>query len=431
MPLANGDADRIGNEPEPISQRGPQAADQTRHGAALASLGRHSGMKIRSIQAFAIRSDLRGGPPDGTPRRAAWTEHAEVANPMSHYPRFKRLRASWRPRWPSVACLVTAEDGSWGLGMTRYGSPVIAIINEHLAPLLVGENCLATDVLWDMMQRMTSPYAGGLSCYATSALDLALWDLKGKILSQPVYALLGGPVRRSIPCYATGNDTDWYLELGFGATKVACPYGPADGARGLDANEAFVAGARALVGPDRDLMVDCWMAFDVDYAVRFAGRMRAQRLRWIEDCLMPDDLAGLAELKKQLPLDCLAGGEHWYTPAPFASALASASLDLFQPDVAWASGLTGCLHIAQLAQARNVPVILHAGMNTAYGQHFSLALPNAPMGEYFVGSAPGIALDEVRLTPGTATPRDGQVTPSDEPGFGLGLSLEAVHALAV
>jgi L-rhamnonate dehydratase len=388
-------------------------------------------MKIRTVKAFLIRSDLMGGPATTTARRAPWTEHAEVANPMSYYPRFKRLRSSWRPTWASVACLVTTEDGSWGLGMTRYGTPVAAIINEHLAPLLVGENCLQVERLWDMMQRMTSPYAGGLSCYAISAIDLALWDLKGKLMQQPVYQLLGGARRDDIACYATGNDTDWHLELGFAATKLACPYGPADGEAGLDANDAFIAKARHLCGATTDLMVDCWMAFDIDYAVRFADRMRVHQLRWIEDCLMPEDLDGQATLKQQLPTDCLAGGEHWYSPAPFAMAAARGSLDLFQPDIGWASGMTGCIKIAQIAQSANIPVVLHAGMNTAYGQHFSLAIPNVPMGEYFIGSAPGIPLREVRLTPGTATPHNGRLRPSREPGFGLGLSLEAVHALAV
>ena len=388
-------------------------------------------MKIRSIHAFAIASDLTGGPPTTPARRPAWTSHAEVASPMSHFPRFKRLRSSWRPRWPSVACLVTAEDGSWGLGMTRYGSPVIDIINEHLAPLLVSENCTDTEHLWNLMQAMTSPYAGGLASYAISAIDLGLWDLKGKLLGQPVYNLLGGPARSHIDCYATGNDTDWILELGFQATKIACPFGPADGAQGLDDNQAFVAATRALIGEGRDLMVDCWMAFDVDYAVAYAERMRPYRLRWIEDCLMPDDLDGVRSLRERLPTHGLAGGEHWYTPAPFASAANTRSLDVFQPDIGWACGLTGCMRIAQIAQSANIPVMLHAGMNTAYGQHFSLAVPNATMGEYFLGSAPGVPLEELRLTPGTPVPLSGRLRPSDAPGFGLGLTLEQVHTLAV
>lgn len=388
-------------------------------------------MKIRSVHAFAIRSDLTGGPPTSPARRPPWTEDAEVANPMSHHPRFRRHRASWRPRWPSVACVVTAEDGRFGVGMTRYGAPVIAIVNEHLGPLLAGEDCLAVEHLWDTMQRMTSPYAGGLASYAIAAIDLALWDLKGRILSRPVYALIGGPAREDVRCYATGNDTDWYLEQGFGATKLACPYGPADGERGLDGNEAFVARARALAGDRVELMIDCWMAFDVDYAVRFAQRMRPWRLRWIEDCLMPEDLEGQKALRARLPGETLAGGEHWVTPAPFAAAIAARCLDVLQPDIGWAGGLTGCLRIAALAQAAGLPVVLHAGVNTPYGQHFSLAVPNCPMGEYFVGSAPGVPFDEVRLTPGAAVPRDGRVRPSDAPGFGLGLDEAALRAMAV
>jgi L-rhamnonate dehydratase len=387
-------------------------------------------LKIESIHAFAIRSDLVGGPPVTAERRPAWTRDAEVASPMSVYPRFKRLRSSWRPTWPSVACLVKASDGQWGVGMTRYGTPVISIVNEHLGPLLVGESCLATERLWDTMQRMASPYGGGLACYAIAAIDLALWDLKGKLLRQPVHRLLGGPVREAIPCYATGNDTDWHMALGFRATKVACPFGPADGSQALDLDEAFIARTRALVGNDVDLMVDCWMAFDLDFAARFAQRMRPYRLRWIEDCLMPDDLDGVKALRARLPADTLAGGEHWYTTAPFASAAAARSLDVFQPDIGWAGGLTGCLKIAHVAEAAGIPVVLHAGMNTAYGQHFSLAVANCPMGECFIGSAPDVPLDEVRLTPGTAVPRDGVLVPSDEPGFGLGLTLETLQAMS-
>lgn len=388
-------------------------------------------LAIRSIEAFAIRSDLVGGPPVTAPRRPAWTADAEVANPMSHYPRFKRLRASWRPTWPSVACLVTATDGSWGLGMTRYGAPVISIINEHLGPLLVGEPCLAVERLWDMMVRMSSPYAGGLSQYAISAIDLALWDLKGKVLGQPVYGLLGGPVRDDIRCYATGNDTDWHMECGFTGTKLACPYGPADGAQALERNEALVAERRALVGPQVDLMLDCWMAFDLEFAVRMARRLAPYQLRWIEDCLAPDDMDGQTALRARLPGVTLASGEHWYTLAPFAQAAARHNTDIFQPDIGWSGGLTGCLKIAHIAEGAGIAVVPHAGVNTPYGQHFGMAVPNAPMGEYFVASAPGVPLQEVRLTPGMQVPKDGRVRPDDSPGFGLGLTLDGVRAMAV
>jgi L-rhamnonate dehydratase len=388
-------------------------------------------VRIKSIQAFAIRSDLVGQGGVTPAQRPLWTDDAEVANPMSRYPRFKRLRSTWRPRWPSVGCLVTATDGSWGFGMTRYGSPVIDIINEHVAPLLLDEPCMATEKLWDMMLRITSPYGGGLASYAISAVDLALWDLKGKLLQRPVYELIGGPARDRIECYSTGNDTDWHMELGFKATKVACPYGPADGLRALEMNEDFIADRRRLVGDGTDLMVDCWMAFDIDFAVRFAERMRPYKLRWIEDCLMPDDLDGQAELRRRLPADTLATGEHWYTLGPFAQAAARHSADILQPDIGWAAGLTGCLKIAHIAEGAGLSVIPHAGMNTPYGQHFGMAVSNCPTGEYFLGSAPGVPLQEVRLTPGMQTPRDGFVTPSSEPGFGLGLTLDGIHEMSV
>lgn len=138
------------------------------------------GPRIAKVRAFAIRSDLVGGRPVTPRRRPAWTADAEVAGPMSRHPRYKKLRAAWRSTWPAVGCLVTASDGSWGFGISRYGAPVIEVINGHLGPLLEEEPALATEKLWDMMARMASPYgAPGLAAYAISAIDLALWDLKG------------------------------------------------------------------------------------------------------------------------------------------------------------------------------------------------------------------------------------------------------------
>ena len=130
--------------------------------------------------------------------REAWFARDEVANPMSRYPRFKSHRNLWRPGWSQTVCIVVAEDGTYGVGMSGtggggggYGTPVNAVINEHFAPLLVGEDCMAIERLWDMMFRLSSPYSSsGLASYAISAVDLALWDLKGKLLGVPVYLSL-------------------------------------------------------------------------------------------------------------------------------------------------------------------------------------------------------------------------------------------------
>ena len=164
-------------------------------------------MKITEVCAVRIEFPGREDKPAG--RSRSWSRDAEVANPMSRYPAYKRHRSLWLPKWGEVWCRVTLEDGTWGLGQTQHGRPVAAVIDDHLGPLLVGEDIMAGEKLADMLFRLTKPYGStGLASYAVSAIDLALWDARGKALQQPVYALLGGLQKDRIFCYATGNDID-------------------------------------------------------------------------------------------------------------------------------------------------------------------------------------------------------------------------------
>ncbi|MSU90853.1 L-rhamnonate dehydratase [Rhodobacteraceae bacterium 2CG4] len=389
-------------------------------------------MKIVSIEAFPIKSEMVGALYKGAGtegRRPPWTKDAEVAGPMSGYERFKKLRSTWRYDG-AVGCLITAEDGTTGFGTTRYDQPVIHLINDHLAPLLVGEDCMAIERLWDMMMRMTTPYGvSGLPSYAVSGIDLALWDLKGKLLDQPAYKLAGGPVRDDLFVYATGNDTDWHMELGFRGTKLACPFGLYHGLDGLAGTEALVARTRELIGPNVELMLDCWMAFDVEFAVRLVDRLKDYNLRWIEDCLLPEYAEAHDELRRRVPAQTLATGEHWYSLPSFGSACARRVADILQPDICWAGGFTGCRKIAQLAEAHGLEVCLHAGANTPYGQHLSVTSPAIRWAEYFVGGAPGVPLEETRVFPGMPVPVNGRVAPSDAPGFGLGLNDDVLAAM--
>ena len=168
---------------------------------------------------------------------------------------------------------------------------------------------MATEKLFDMMFRMAAPYGStGLTSYAISAVDLALWDLKGKLLNRPVYELLGGPQKESIFCYSTGFETEWYMELGFEATKLPLPYGPADGLEGLNKNEVEVARTRELIGDNVELMLDCWLSLDVEYTIRLAERLKPYRLKWIEDYLIPEDFEGFAQVRQRLPWQTLATG---------------------------------------------------------------------------------------------------------------------------
>ena len=375
-------------------------------------------MKIISVE--AVRVNLPATSPlEGS--RPSWAEHAEVANPMSRYPHVKRRRAMWLPKdWGAVWCKVTAEDGTWGLGLTDHGAPVAAVINEHLAPQLVGQDCLATDRIADMMFRMTKPYGTvGLASYAISAVDLALWDLKGKLLGQPVYSLLGGPARDKMYCYVTGNDVDWYLELGFTAFKLACPYGPADGLEGIRKNEEFIAQAREQIGDECELMLDCWMAFDVEYTVRLAETLRPYRLKWMEECLIPEDMDAHVELRRRLPWQTLATGEHWYSYVPFQSAITHRVADILQPDINWCGGVTTCQKIVGMAEAAGISVMLHGGARNPFGQHFTYAMAGMPWLEYFIGSRPGVALEDAPRIPGQAVAKDGYLVPDDAPGFGM------------
>ena len=183
-------------------------------------------MKIKEIR--AVHVDLPGRKPASEPRRDSWVVDSEVANPMSKFPAYKRHRSLWQPKWGGVWVQAVAEDGTFGLGQTSFGRPVAAVVDDHFGPMLAGESCFAIEKCWDMMFRMSKPYgSSGLAACAMSGVDLALWDLAGKLQGKPVYELLGGPVKDRIFCYATGNDTDWQLELGFKAVNSSENCSPA------------------------------------------------------------------------------------------------------------------------------------------------------------------------------------------------------------
>jgi L-rhamnonate dehydratase len=377
-------------------------------------------VKIRSVE--VVNVDRPATPVTTEARRPAWSHDDEVANPVSRYPRFKRHRSLYSARrWPTFGVKVTAEDGSWGLG-TSQGRPAAAVVEDAFAHVLVGEECLAIEAAWDLMFRVSKPFGtAGIASLAISAVDLALWDLAGKLHGKPVYDLLGGPARDRIFCYATGNDVDWYRELGFRGFKLACPHGPADGLDGLRVNEERVAAARSQIGDDAELMLDCYMAFDVEYTVRLAERLRPYGLKWMEEYLIPEDVDGHVAVRQRLPWMTLAAGEHFYTPFPYQQMIRHRCLDILQPDIHWVGGLTACVKICHMAEAAGLTVCLHGGGRDPYGQHLTWAMPNTPWGEYYIGSDPGVPLAEVS-EPGALIPVDSWLEfETRGPGFDLGI----------
>ena len=379
-------------------------------------------MKIKDVRTVVWQPPVLDDAETAT--RESWIKGGPVANPMTRYPRYSDYRPSWQPDWGNCGVVVEAEDGTMGFSIANHAGPVSSIINDHLGPKIVGENCMAIEKVWDMVVRMTSLYGStGLASYAVSAIDLAMWDLKGKILGLPVYELLGGPSREDIFVYATGGDTDWHMELGFKGTKLPCPYGPVDGIEGLHKNVELVEKTRELVGSDVEVMLDCWMAFDVEYCVRIAEELRPYNLKWLEDVLVPEDFDGFESVRARLPWQTLATGEHWYTTYPFQYAASHRLVDIFQPDIQWVGGLTAITKICAIAEAANIAVIPHGGGNTAYGQHACHALPAIPWAECFISTPPGVPLADASQgnmdSLGQAVPSGGRLKPTGEPGFGL------------
>ena len=378
-------------------------------------------MKIKEVRAIEIELNPQ---PKTSPRPSTRDKELVMNRPIDRYP-----KSGTDGDWKRPACIITAEDGTWGFGISLFGTPVASLINTVYAPRLIGENCMAIEKLWDMMVRLSTPFgASGLASYAVSAVDCALWDLKGKILQRPVYELLGGPQKEKIFCYASGFDQEWYMELGFKATKLFCPYGPEHGMEGLRKLEEMVADARRRIGDNIELMLDAWTAFDVEFTVRLAEVLKPYKLKWIEDYISSEDLVGYQAVRQRIPWQTLASGEHWYLRTVFASAASRRLVDIFQPDVLWCGGITSAMKICHIAQASGITVITHAGMNYPYGQHLAFAMPSITWGERSEGvSLPGVPLEEMVKLPGTAVIQDGYLVPSDAPGFGLEIDQEWIE----
>ena len=377
-------------------------------------------MKIKYIRVIDL--DIPVVPPSSTQRRPSWNEKAPRGSPMGMYPEWRDAVPGGIPGFGGrqVWVQVVADNGAWGLGRCSFGEPVEALITSHFAPLLEGRDALATEYLNDLMWRSTKRFGSlGLSAVAMSGIDIALWDLKGKIMDQPVWRLLGGPSRDAISLYATGDDLDWSQELGFTAFKITNPAHFEMGIAGINLVEEKVATARDTVGRDHELMINPVMSYDVEFTIRLAERLRSYELRWLEEPLIPEDIEGHIQLKNAITWIPIATGEDHHTRISFRQLIEHRAVDVVQPDISWCGGLSEAIKIYTLAQAFGIKTVPHGGANTPWGQHFSYAMPESSMAEYWLGSDPGIPLDEVRPIPGMVMPVNGKITPTDAPGFGM------------
>jgi L-alanine-DL-glutamate epimerase-like enolase superfamily enzyme len=289
---------------------------------------------------------------------------------------------------------IVADNGLTGC-MGPIGADQAFIIGKQIAPFLIGQDPLATERIWDIMYRAMVHGARGVVMIAISAVDCALWDLKGKWAGVPVYRLLGGPVRETIPAYASmlGYSLEPALvrqrsaamvEQGYGALKWFFRHGPASGAEGMARNVELARTVREAVGSDVDIMLDCWMSWDQHYAVEMARRLEEYRPRWLEEIGLPYHYEQLAEIRRRIAIP-VATGEHEYTRWGVKSILDVKCCDVLQVDLCWAGGFTEMIKICALASAYDVPVIPHGHLAQAT-VHLLAAQPASvcPLLEYLL-----------------------------------------------
>jgi len=390
-------------------------------GAALPFQAERSRMKITSVR--LVRTRPRRPVPAYKPAAGSWsTQGVEVANPMSIYPKYKAQRSLFFPDagpFGGFTVEIATDKGVKGYGSGGTGGG--QVIESHLRKLLVGEDPFDIEKLWDIMWRSTMHYGRkGVAINAISGADLALWDLIGNALGMPVYRLLGGATKDRIPAYCTGNDIEQHLQFGYTKLKLAIPHGPADGREGMKKNTELVRRARELLGPDGEIMLDCWMAWTERYTLEMAELVAPYRVYWMEECLQPHDYAGFGRLHAQIRSTRIVTGEHEYTRYGFRQLLEHHAAAIWQPDIHWCGGLTELRRIGALAAAYDIPVIPHGG-GARDAVHFIMATVNSPWAELFMpapGGPPEVykRYEEDNLI--TRGPEGIYTQPLEKPGFG-------------
>ena len=388
---------------------------------ALPFQSEKSNLKITGVRLVSTRP--KRPVPSYEPAPGSWsTGNVEVANPMSIYPEYKAMRSLFMAdpgKVPSFSVELSTNKGLKGYGSGGPGGGTVVV--EHLTKLLLNEDPFNVERIWDILWRSTMSYGRmGVTMNAISGVDLAVWDLIGKATGMPVYKLLGGATEPRLPAYCTGNDIDQHIEFGFKRLKLAIPHGPADGREGMRKNLDLVKRTRAALGPDGEIMLDCWMAWTERYTLEMAEMLAPHRVYWMEEVLQPHDYAGFGRLREQIKSTRIVTGEHEYGRYGFRQLLEHRSAEIWQPDIHWCGGLTEMRKIAALAAAYDIPVIPHGG-GTRDGVHFIMATANSPWAEMFIPPPGGPKVVYQRFEEDnmlTRGPEGVYTTVSDEPGFG-------------
>ena len=290
-----------------------------------------------------------------------------------------------------LTCEVEAEDGTIGIGNAALAPTVVKkAIDDWYAPLVIGHDPFDYAYLWEKMYRRTHAWGRkGIGMTAISAIDIGIWDLMGQLTGKPVFKLLGGRTKEKIPVYysklyagpieAMQKEAEEAMKHGYQGFKSRFGYGPKDGMAGMRENLKRVEAVREVIGYDRDLMLEAYMGWNLDYTRRMLPRLEKYEPRWLEEPVIAEDVAGYVELNKgPIPI---SGGEHEFGLIGCADLLRRGAVSVLQYDTNRVGGITAAQKINAVAEAFQVPVIPHAGQMHNY--HLTMANANCPISEYF------------------------------------------------
>lgn len=368
-----------------------------------------------------------------------WQERLRM--PTDIYPNFKARTArdvygGWKfisesgdkQKVRNVFLEIDTDEGVTGIsGPINWLAPAF-YIDTQLKPILIGQDPFATELIWDQMYRNAIHGRKGDNMHAISYVDVALWDIKGKALGQPVYRLLGGPTQGKIPAYASAlgfsiepekarEKVKEFRAMGFTGTKWFVREGPTDGPEGERKNVQLMKALREAAGPDMKIMIDCWNSWDVSYTLKMAELMAEYQPYWFEEPVLADLPESYARLRAECPVK-IAGAEHEYTRWGAKMLMDLGACDIYQLDPVWAGGISELVKICTLASTYDVQVIPHGCMPHINAQvSFAHNVVLVPMMEYLV------VLNEMwqHFLKNSLKPVDGFFSPPDRPGIGIEL----------
>jgi L-alanine-DL-glutamate epimerase-like enolase superfamily enzyme len=334
---------------------------------------------------------------------------------------------AYPPQAQTCLVKITTDDGTvgWGEGHAPLGPRATqAVVEDVLAPLLVGQDALAIERHWERMygSMRLRGHSAGYQLEALSGVDIALWDLAGRLLDVPVYQLLGGPFRVELPAYASGvpgNTVDERVSaaLGFvdaGYTAVKTSIGRGD----VDTDLAGVAAIAEALRGQADLLVDAHGACTAENVLYVGRRLQDLGVYWLEDPLPPEDVDGYVHLAAALDM-AIAAGETECTRWQFEERLSRRAVDVILPDICRAGGISEGRRIATVASLHNTRWAAHVSMGSAVhvaaAAHLAAASANFLIFEF--SSTPNPIGDQLLTAP--LQPECGTLRVPDGPGLGI------------